>query len=399
VALRQAQRYSLEHQMLRLEERIAHASKTESLAALAGNLAHDFNNLLTAILGNTELALMETASDSPLCYYLDQIDKSARRAAELARQMLAYSGRRVKRSESIAVNLNELIREMAELLRISIPRTCEIRYYYTRPLPVVWGDPNQLRQVVMNLVINAGDALGEEGGTIFLRTGVIEQDDEPTHIVLVVMDAGMGMAPEVRARIFDPFFTTKKAGRGLGLAAVQTIVAAHNGRIEVESELNKGSTFRVFFPVHKATLRTPPPAPAAGDADLRGSGTVLLIDDEESIRETASKVLQKAGYTVLLAQNGNEGMESFRKFGGMIEAVILDINMPGINGYAVLNAIRETRPETRVLIWSGFDPASVKERLGEAGAGVDVIEKPSQIRDLGIALKRLLVPQEHKKQS
>jgi two-component system cell cycle sensor histidine kinase/response regulator CckA len=393
VATHLARKHSADAEQKRLEERLAQTSKTESIATLAGSLAHDFNNLLAAILGNTELALIDIAPQSPIRYSLEQIDKTSRRAAELARQMLTFSRRGVKGSEFSAVNLNELVQEMAELLRISIPKSCIIRYYFTRPLPLIWGDPSQLRQVVMNLLLNAAEAIDERGGTIFVRTGVMEGDGMPSKLTLEVRDTGAGMAPEVRSRIFDPFFTTKRAGRGLGLAAVRGIVEAHKSHIEVESEPGAGSTFRIVFPVSQglAAITHPDSEP---DPDWHGCGNVLLIEDEDAVRDAARRLLVKAGYTVLEARGAREGIETIRRFGGVIHAVVVDINIPGIDGLEVYQAARMARPGIRLLILCGYDPDGVRERLSCIGPDVQVVEKPSQKRELALALKRLLAPRD-----
>lgn len=388
-----ARKHSVGAEQKRLEERLAQTSKTESIATLAGSLAHDFNNLLAAILGNAELALIDSSPNSPVRYSLEQIDKTSRRAAELARQMLTFSGHGPHGSQFVGVNLNELVQEMAELLRISIPRSCVIRYYFTRPLPLIWGDPSQLRQVVMNLLINAAEAMGDRGGTVFVRTGVVESKSLPSRLTLEVRDTGEGMTPEVQARIFDPFFTTKKAGRGLGLAAIRGIVKSHKSSIEVESEPGKGSTFRILFPVFKGI------AAAANhscdlDLDWHGTGTVLLIEAEDALRDAARRLLVKAGYTVLDARGGRDGIDTIQRFGGVIHAVVVDVNMPGVDGVEVYQAVRAARPDIRLLIWCGFDPDGVRKRLKSVGADLEVLEKPSQTHELALALKRLLAPQD-----
>ncbi len=398
VADHQARKHSAGSEQKRLEERMARTSKTESLATLAGSLAHDFNNLLAAILGNAELAMMDALPQSPVRYCLEQIDKTSRRAAELAHQMLIYAGRGANDSEFSAVNLNELVQEMAELLRISIPKSCAIQYYFSRPLPLICGEPSQLRQVVMNLLINAGEAMGERGGSTFVRTGAIEEDGLATGVSLQVRDTGCGMSAEVRARIFDPFFTTKKSGRGLGLAAVQGIVRAHQGKIEVESQPGQGSTFHIVFPVYRGAEH-PPARTHELEVDWHGTGNVLLVDDDDAVREAAQRLLKRAGYTVVEARSGSAGIEAVRKFGGVIQAVVLDINMPGLDGYAVCQAIRALRPGIRVLIWSGLDPEEVRARLMELGDSLQVIEKPSHMRDIAVALKRLLAQPQSERES
>ena len=392
VAAHYARKHSIDSEQARLEERLAQTSKTENIATLAGSLAHDFNNLLAAILGNAELALIDIAPKSPIRYSLEQIDKTSRRAAELARQMLTFSGRGANGSELVGVNLNELVQEMAELLRISIPKNCVIRYYFTRPLPLILGNPSQLRQVVMNLLINAAESMDGRGGTLFVRTGVVEVENQPSRLTLEVRDTGSGMTPEVKARIFDPFFTTKRAGRGLGLAAVRGIVKAHESSIEVESEPGNGSTFRILFPAFKGSATTANHA-CDPEVDWHGSGNVLVIEHEDALRDAARRLLLKAGYTVLEARNGRDGIDTINRFGGVIHAVVVDTNIPGVDGVDVYQAVSKARPGIRLLIWCGFDPEAVRERLKSSCADFEVIEKPSQTHELALGLKRLLSPQ------
>ncbi len=398
VAANLAKKYAAGAEQKRLEERLAQTSKTESIATLAGSLAHDFNNLLAAILGNTELALIDISPQSPVRYSLEQIDKTSRRAAELARQMLTFSRRGDSKSEFSGVSLNELVQEMAELLRISIPKTCTLRYYFTRPLPLIWGDPGQLRQVVMNLLLNAAEAMDDRGGTIFVKTGVIDADGAPPQLTLEVRDTGVGMPPEVCARIFDPFFTTKREGRGLGLAAVRGIVQSHNSLIEVESEPGVGSTFRIVFPMTHGLAATSS-LESDAEPDWRGSGNVLLIEDEDAVRDVVRRLLVKAGYAVLEAASGREGMDTIRRFGGVIHAVVVDIGIPDVDGVEVYQAVRAARPDIRILIWSGFDSSAVRERLQSIGTDLEVIEKPSRQWELALALKRLLAQPESSSQS
>jgi len=391
VAFHQARKHSVGPEQKRLDERLAQTSKTESIATLAGSLAHDFNNLLAVILGNTELALIDLSPQSPVRYSLEQIDKTSRRAAELARQMLTFSRRGTKGSEFSGVNLNELVQEMAELLRISIPKSCIIRYYFTRPLPLIWGDPSQLRQVVMNLLLNAAESMSESGGTIFVKTGVIETDGLPSRLTLEVRDTGAGMPPGVRTRIFDPFFTTKREGRGLGLAAVRGIVEAHKSHIEVESEPGVGSTFRILFPVPH-TLAAADHQDGDPDLDWHGFGNVLLIEDADTVRAAARHLLVKAGYTVLEARGGREGIETIHRFGGVIHAVVADVNTAGVDGVAIYQAARAARRGMRLLFLCEIDSNGLRERLSSLGPDLHVIERPFQDGELSLALKSLLSP-------
>jgi two-component system, cell cycle sensor histidine kinase and response regulator CckA len=390
IAAHQAEKHSAGSEQRRLDERLAQISKTDSIATLAGGLAHDFNNLLSVIMGNTELALIDLSPQSPVRYSLEQIDKTSRRAAELARQMLTFSRRGAKGCEFAGVNLNELVQEMAELLRISIPKSCTIRYYFTRPLPLIWGDPGQLRQVVMNLLLNAAEAMGNDGGAIFVRTGVVETDGVASRLTLEIRDTGSGMPPEVRSRIFDPFFTTKREGRGLGLAAVHSIIEAHKSHIEVSSEPGVGTTFRIVFPVSASAAGCQ--QDSGSELDWRGSGNVLLIENDDAARNAARLLLVKAGYTVLEARGGSEGIETISRIGGVIHAVVADINAPGVDSVAVYQAARRARPGIRLLMLGRADANGVRERLSSLGPELQWIEKPFKDGELAHALRRLLCP-------
>ncbi len=367
-----------------LDRRLTDSQKIDTLAALAGTLAHDFNNILAAILGNAELAMLDLTPNSSTRYSLEQIDKASRRAAEITRQMLTYTGR----SETALrpVQLTQLVREMAELLRASVSKRCRMEFEFQEDLPPVLGDAGQLRQVVMNLLLNASDAIGAEGGTVRLRTGLVYQEEEQ-RVCLEVQDNGSGMAPETLARIFEPFFTTKRSGRGLGLAAVHSIVHAHHGTITVDSELKRGSTFRLLFPAATHGQVIIPPEQEL--PDWKGTGNILLIDDEDAVREVAQRLLRKAGFHVYEAASGDEGAEMFCRHAHELHAVILDLNMPGLDGFEVYEVIRKVRPETKVIVWSGFDEAVARERLRGIGDPV-ILEKPSSARELAAALERVL---------
>ena len=374
VAFHQARKHSVGAEQKRLDERLAQTSKTESIATLAGSLAHDFNNLLAVILGNTELALIDLSPQSPVRYSLEQIDKTSRRAAELARQMLTFSRRGTKGSEFSGVNLNELVQEMAELLRISIPKSCIIRYYFTRPLPLIWGDPSQLRQVVMNLLLNAAESMSESGGTIFVKTGVIETDGLPSRLTLEVRDTGAGMPPGVRTRIFDPFFTTKREGRGLGLAAVRGIVEAHKSHIEVESEPGVGSTFRILFPVPH-TLAAADHQDGDPDLDWHGFGNVLLIEDADTVRAAARHLLVKAGYTVLEASSVPEAVLFTTRHTGRIHLLLTDVVLKQGNGGELATALKASLPGIKVLFMSGYTESGILTQ-GVLEPGVRFLQKP-----------------------
>ena len=394
-------RQPLNQDQRRLESRVVHAQKTETLAAIAGGLAHDFNNLLSAILGNAELALLDLDPDSPLRHNLEQIERTSRRAGDLARQMLTFSRRPAGAFSS--VDLNDLVREMAELLGTPLRNRCRLDLQLAPQLPPVRGEATQLRQVAMNLLINAAEATDTGSGVVTVRTSEVEWPGGPLanaaagvslcggrYVRLEVRDAGHGMDGETRRRIFDPFFSTKKQGRGLGLAAVLSIVRDHFGEVQVESQPGSGTAFRVFIPAANQEPETAGDGGAAGD-DWRGEGTILLVDDEEAVREAAGRLLERAGYTVLAVATGEQALEVFGDFSSEISAVVLDVSLPGIDGLEVLREIRARRPEMRVFLWSGFGAEQLSEALAENGL-VQFIPKPSCLRDLALALKQAFAP-------
>lgn len=381
-----------EDEQRRLEQQVMQTQKLESLGVLAGGIAHDFNNLLTSVLGNADLALRELPSASPACAYLEDIGQVSRRAADLCRQMLAYSGK--GHFVVQPVSLNDIVREMASLLGVSISKKVVIKYSFSPEIPSVLADATQLRQVVMNLITNASEAIGEHSGVVTLTTGVTDCDEaylsgvvgdaDPhlpgRYVHLEVSDTGCGMGPETLSKIFDPFFTTKFTGRGLGLAAVMGIVRGHKGALRVYSEKGKGTTFKILLPAYDQ----PPQALERSEATAekwRGHGLVLLADDEESIRSMARRLLEKVGFEVLTAADGREAIEVFQKHQQMIRFVILDMTMPHLDGEACFSEMRRISPQVKVIMTSGYSEQDVTSRF--AGKGLaGFVQKPYKLTDL-----------------
>ena len=381
-----------------LEREVQQAQKLESLGVLAGGVAHDFNNLLVAILGNAELALDELPAGARARESLQQIQLAARRAADLTQQMLAYSGR--GRFVVERVDLNQVVGEMTRLLGSSISRSISLDVSLARELPRVEGDPTQLGQVVMNLVLNAAEAIGEATGRIQVtteqRTLTREQLaaalaepglPEGAYVSLRVADDGAGMDAAVRGRIFEPFFTTKFAGRGLGLAATLGIVRAHRGAMRVESRPGAGSTFEVWLPVADgAPDADAAPATRAKEPKAR-SGLVLVADDEEMVRNLARRILESAGYEVLVACDGREAVARFAERAKEIACVLLDATMPGLGGVEALREIVRLRPDARVLLTSGWGEAEVARRFSSEGLA-GFVRKPYARGELLAAVER-----------
>jgi len=351
----------------KIEEKMQHTQKLESLGVLSGGIAHDFNNLLMGILGNTGLALMDLPPESRVHSIVQQIETAALRAAELTNQMLAYSGK--SKFVIKPLNLTTLVKEMAHLLAVSISKKINITYDFDETVPLIDADATQLRQVVMNLITNASDAMGKEGGAITVRTGTADCDEnymatcyvseglaEGKYVFTEVTDTGCGMTTDTLEKIFDPFFTTKVKGRGLGLAAVLGIVRGHKGALRVYSELDKGTTFKVLFPCSKAKPDAVVQPPEV--VELHGSGIVLVVDDEPIVRTVTTGMLEKFGYTVEIAGDGSMALKKFKKIADAATAVLLDVTMPEMSTDAILDGLRKIRKDVPVILISGYSEES-----------------------------------------
>jgi two-component system, cell cycle sensor histidine kinase and response regulator CckA len=387
------ERKKAEHDALRAEEErrklelsVLQAQKLESLGVLAGGIAHDFNNLLTTILCNADLALSELSLDSPARGFLDDIELATRRAADLCRQMLAYSGK--GRFVIQPISLNELVSEMGQLLSVSTSKKARLIHTFAANLPSVMADATQLRQIVMNLITNASEAIGDSEGTIALQTGALSCDRDyfadaigdrerhipGIHVFLEVSDTGVGMDADTLGHIFDPFFSTKFAGRGLGLAAVLGIVRGHKGALKVSSEPGKGTTFRVLLPAHGAAAEPGEVTPVAA-RDFRGHGLVLIADDEAAVRSFARQVLERAGFSVVTAVDGREALELYKRHGRELRLVVLDMTMPHLDGEGCFRALRELNPDAKIVITSGYSEQDVGAQfVGKGLAGF--VQKP-----------------------
>lgn len=386
-----------EEERRELEQKMLQAQKMESLGVLAGGIAHDFNNILTAIIGNADLALMKLNPESPVVTNLKQIEQSAARAADLARQMLAYSGKGKFLIENL--DLNRLIEEMLHMMEVSISRKALLRLKLGQHLPVVEADATQLRQVIMNLVINASESLDEESGIITITTGSMECDrsylgevwlDENIsagqYVYIEIADTGCGIGKETIGKIFDPFFTTKFTGRGLGMAAVQGIVRGHKGAIKVCSEPGKGTTIRVLFPASGRPAETSRAGSSAGV--WQGSGRVLLVDDEEIVRDIGAVMLKELGLKVVTAKDGVDALEMF-KSGNDISFVILDLTMPNMSGDECFEELKRISPDVKVIISSGYSEQEVTQKfIGKGVAGF--VQKPYRLAELEEAIKRVI---------
>ncbi len=382
-----------------IEESMRQSAKLESLGVLAGGIAHDFNNLLTGILGNASLAAELIPQENPARGTLGDVVAASERAAHLTRQLLAYAGK--GRFVMEPLDLSDLVEKIGSLVRMSIPRNAQLRFAMTPHLPYVLGDISQLQQLVMNLVINGAEAIPEgENGSVVISTGLHEIDEnyirqtlkggeiQPgKYVYLEVYDTGSGMDEATLARIFDPFFTTKFTGRGLGLAAVLGIVRGHKGSLNVYSTPGLGTTFKVLLPTTES-------APVVAEAPeppvvLTGSATILVIDDEEIVRRTTKASLESYGYTVVLAENGREGVDLLRELGENVSLVLLDLTMPVMSGEETLRQIHSFLPQIKVVLSSGFNEVSAVQRFtGKALAGF--LQKPYTTRKLAELVQQVL---------
>ncbi|MCU1261487.1 MAG: Chemotaxis protein methyltransferase CheR, partial [Bryobacterales bacterium] len=379
----------------RMEDRLRETAKLESIGILAGGIAHDFNNLLTGILGNASLSSELLDSDHPVQDFLNDVVKASERAAALTGQMLAYSGRGTFVVSEI--DLAALVREIAPLIRTSVARTVDLDLHLGSKLSPISADGAQMQQIVMNLIINGAEAMGDKPGKVTVSTHectldadyvrVLSAPMEVTpgrYVCLEVEDHGCGMDQATIARIFDPFFTTKFTGRGLGLSAVLGIVRAHHGALNVYSDPGVGTTFKVFFPVR---IATPQPVPA--ERPHRESGpTVLVIDDEDIVLRTAQIMLDRAGYRVVTAKNGDEALQIFRRLHDEIALVFLDLTMPVMGGEETLSRLKEIRPGVRVVLSTGFTDGATLKRLDDRLVGH--LEKPYSAGRLRELLRELL---------
>ena len=399
-------RRQAEQERRELEVKLLQTQRLESLGVLAGGMAHDFNNLLVGILGNASLAAAEPGLYESVRERLHEIELAARRAADLTRQLLTYASR--GRTAVAPIDVSKLVAETLDLVRAAIPRAIALDVLLDPALPAVVANRSQLQQVVMNLVINAGEAAAA-GGTVRVTTrsaelaaaeavDVVAGGDElaaGSYVVLEVADTGAGMAAETVARVFEPFFSTKGSGRGLGLASVLGIVRGHRGALRVESRPGEGTTFRVLLPLSPAAVA---PEPQAGDAAALGAGRqarpaepvpILLVEDEEAVARTVRRMLEVAGYSVTVAFDGHEALSVLRTRLDVARAVVLDLAMPGLSGAETYRELRLLDPALPVLLTSGYPGDDDAVPLADDPYAA-FLAKPYAPAELALALARLL---------
>lgn len=384
-----------------LESRMQHTQKLESLGVLAGGIAHDFNNLLMGVLGNASLIMMDLDEDSTLRAPLQDIERAARRAAELCGQMLAYSGRGP--FVLMSIDVNEVMSDVLRLVNASSPKQIGIELDLDEHLPLIEGDSSQIHQVCMNLVINAVEAVGDNPGTVRISTAARELTDGDLQsfyypvetietnrfVVITVQDDGCGMSRDVIDRVFEPFYTTKFTGRGLGMAVVSGIVRSHHGAIRIESEIDEGTTFTIALPAAAKPVSEPPPVSPADSATWTASARALVIDDEEAVCRVAEKSLARCGLIVSVAFDGEEGMEVYRA-ADSIDIVVLDMTMPKMNGAEVYKALRAIDPNLPIIISSGYSGSEAMAQVDVNGGPTEFLQKPYRPQELISCVRSLL---------
>lgn len=397
------ERLRAEQQKLELERQLQHADKLKSLGVLAGGIAHEYNNLLAGIIGNLDLAIMDLPPKSPLQSNLQEAALAALRASNLTQQMLAYSGR--GRFVISQLDLSQLIGDMAELLKASISKKASLKLNLEAELPRMAGDDPQLQQVLMNLVTNASEALGERPGLITLTTrsrecdaahlakSLIEDQFAPgPYVELEVRDSGCGMDEATRERLFDPFFSTKFTGRGLGMSVVSGVVRGHKGAILVSSQPGRGTVVSILFPVTSKPLQpaaapTPPVVKASSPAAPL-NGTVLVVEDEATIRLLIERVLKRLGLRVLTAADGAEGVIIFREHADEISFAIIDFTMPKLDGVRTLAEFRKLKPDLQAVLTSGYDVENINQNYARDGFAA-FVRKPFHVDTLMQVVRQL----------
>jgi len=386
-----------EEEKAKLEQQLHQSQKLESIGRLAGGVAHDLNNMLTPILGFGQLLLDRPDGDEERREQLEEIMKAGRRARDLVQQLLAFS--RKQSFEFKTIDLNALLKDFEKLLRSTIREDIAIKLITAKSLPFVQGDVGQLEQVVMNLAVNAQDAM-PDGGELIIETSMVKLDKSYAaehvgvtpgpHVMLAISDTGCGMDAEIREQIFEPFFTTKDKdkGTGLGLSTVYGIVKQHGGNIWVYSEPGKGTTFKVYLPVSGET-KAEQQTEVKTSTISRGSETILLAEDDEFVRKLAHTVLKQSGYTVLTAKNGTDALQVLKSHDGQVHLLLTDVVMPEMNGKELFNRAVENHPNLKVLYMSGYTD-NVIAHSGVLEKGVAFIQKPFNVNDLTAKVREML---------
>jgi nitrogen-specific signal transduction histidine kinase/CheY-like chemotaxis protein len=379
----------------RVEEQLRHTTKMEAIGRLASGIAHDFNNLLTGILGHANLLKLHAKPDSPVREAAEAIETAAQRAGELTEKLLGFA--RKGKHEVVPVDVHGLIHDAVALLSRLLGENVRITLDLHAPEAAALGDPTQLHQVFLNLAVNARDAM-PGGGELTLGSGITTVEESTAappeleagrYLRIEVADTGSGMSPDVQERVFEPFFTTKDADGsvGLGLPMVYGIIKNHGGAIEVESEEGTGTTFTIYLPLAEAAEAAP--AEAEPPTVTRGSGRLLLVDDEQVIRHVGAHMLENLGYEPVVLSSAQEAIDYYRQHGAEVDLVIIDVSMPDMNGYQCFRALREIDPAVRAILSSGYtQDAKVQDAMADGICGF--VQKPYRVGDLSEAIQRAM---------
>lgn len=381
------------------ERKIQQTQRLESLGVLAGGIAHDFNNLLMTIQGYSDLTLSDIPAGSHVGRFVNEIQKATHRAADLCRQMLAYSGR--SKFVTGFVDLHKLVKDMTELLQASVTKKARLALQLNGQPPIIEADSTQINQIIMNLVINASEAIGHDHGEIIVKATIVDCDEDDLinpyitndllpgkYACIEVSDNGCGMTEDTLKKLFDPFFTTKFTGRGLGMSAVLGIIRGHEGTLQVSSRPGEGTCFCIYFPLAHATLPENEEQHQIEGAMVPAETTVLVVDDEESVRKVVQKMLEILGLKVLLAADGVEAIEIFDKHREDIEIVLLDLTMPKKDGYATLKELRQISPDLKIIVASGYGEHELHEKFGNQ-RNIGFINKPYSMELIKTEMLRL----------
>ncbi len=393
-------RKKAEAEQIKLQAQVQHVQKLESLGVLAGGIAHDFNNILMAISGNAQLAIYENQVHGDVSQYLEAIEVATSRAADLAGQMLAYSGR--GEFTIVPLDLNSVVDEISDMLRVTVSKKAIMNINLQTDIPMILADSTQAGQVFMNLITNASEALDDSSGTIDVSTGVVYCDneyvnsldrmsklEEGSYVFMEVKDSGSGMSDEVRKNIFNPFFTTKFTGRGLGLSAVLGIMRDHKGALEIQTELGKGSTFRALFPVVEGESSAVPELFTIKVDSSKSQGTVMFVDDEPLVRAVVETMLEQFGFSVIIAVDGNDCLEKFKENITDIDLILLDITMPGMDGDEAFAEMKKYDIDIPVIISSGYSEHEILGKFpNEYPEGF--LQKPYTAEELHSKIKTIL---------
>jgi two-component system, cell cycle sensor histidine kinase and response regulator CckA len=396
------ERHRAEKEQAHLQTQLLQVQKLESLGLLAGGIAHDFNNILTAVLGSASAALMRLSADHPAAPDVQNVITAARRAADLTRQMLAYSGK--GQFEIRPLDLSKLVGELGGLLETMISKKVQLRLELGVALPAIDADVAQVQQILMNLVINGAEAIGDQRGTVVVTTGMQQVDENAVqglqvgeriapgrYVYVEVQDSGCGMDDATQAKMFDPFFTTKFTGRGLGLAAVLGIVRGHRGAVQVLSAPGRGTMFKVLFPATEVEARVARSVPPV----FRGEGLALVIDDDTGVRTATRRILSMLGFEAIEAPDGRAGAALFAERAGDVVVVLLDMTMPEMNGEETLRELRRVRDDVPVILTSGYHELEATRRFTSRELA-GFLQKPFGVEDLAAKLSAVFAERERR---